>query len=135
MAFGPEQTVTDDQSNGQEIETSRTYFLDFDSGEIIGIVDGLEAIRQFIKKAIMTARFRFLIYDSDYGSELDNFLGQNVTAEYLQAEIPRVFQEALSVDDRILEAHSFEFSRTGDQAYVTFTVDTVDGAITEEVTL
>ena len=48
----------------------KTYRLDLDSGRIIGTVDGIEAVNQAIRKAIITARYKCLIYDDDYGGEL-----------------------------------------------------------------
>ena len=36
---------------------TRTYRLDLDSGRIIGAVDGIEAVNQAIRKAIITARY------------------------------------------------------------------------------
>lgn len=37
---------------------TRTYRLDLDSGRIIGTVDGIEAVNQAIRKAIITARYK-----------------------------------------------------------------------------
>lgn len=118
------------------VQPSRTYALDFETGEVGGVIDGESAIRQFIRKAILTARFRFLIYGSDhfYGCELDDLIGQDVSIELLNAEVPRVIREALLVDDRITDVYNFEITRTGDGLYVSFYVDTTEGTIqTQEV--
>ncbi|MGF9711616.1 DUF2634 domain-containing protein [Paenibacillus naphthalenovorans] len=114
---------------------SKTYSLDLETGEIGGIIDGREAIRQFIRKVTATARFRFLIYDSQYGCELDDLIGQDVSVPLLQAEIPRVIREALIYDDRIRDVNNFAIERTADALYVSFSVDTVEGVIDEEVTI
>lgn len=37
---------------------TRTYRLDLDSGRIIGTIDGIEAVNQAIRKAIITARYQ-----------------------------------------------------------------------------
>lgn len=118
-------------------QPSRTYALNFDTGEVGGIVAGREAIRQFIRKSIMTARFRFPIYGSDhmYGCELDDLIGQDLQIELLNAEIPRVISEALLVDDRITDVYGFVISREGDGLYVSFSVDTTEGTLQEEVTV
>ena len=50
-----------------EEKPSLTYRLDLDKGRIVGKVDGMEAVRQAIKKAIITPRFKCLIYDNEYG--------------------------------------------------------------------
>lgn len=119
-------------------QPSRTYALNFETGEVGGMVDGEAAIRQAIRKAIMTARFRYPIYGYEhlYGCELEDIIGQDLPIELLNAEIPRLISEALLVDDRITDVYNFTISREGDGLHVSFFVDTADGAtITEEVTV
>ncbi|MEW9697937.1 DUF2634 domain-containing protein [Paenibacillus sp. SI8] len=114
---------------------SKTYAFDIDSGEVGGFIDGAEAIRQFIRKTVATARFRFLIYNSEYGSEIEDLIGQDIPLDLLQAEIPRVLKEALIYDDRITDVSNFVLSREDDKLTVTFDVTTREGVITEGVTL
>ena len=85
------QDVIDDLENAEyqggpfenNLESARAYLLmqlqekygieftiDWDEGRIIGFVDGQEAMNQYIKKAILTPRFRCLIYSNQYGSEI-----------------------------------------------------------------
>lgn len=52
--------------------SSKTYRLDLDKGRISGKIDGLEAVNQAIRKAIITPRFKCLIYDNQYGSEVED---------------------------------------------------------------
>jgi len=101
------------------IQPSLTYRIVGD--RIIGRVDGKEAVQQFIAKAIRTALNRFLIYDGQYGCELEDLIGANVTRELLDDEIPRVIREALIYDDRIADVTNFEITHTGDSVYVKFT--------------
>jgi len=113
---------------------SRTYAFDFDTGEFAGrMTDGQEAVRQFIRKAIETARYRFLIYNSSYGCELTTLLGQDISHELLKREIARVITEALLVDDRIQVVDEFEIRRDNDQIFANFTVHTHEGVIKQEV--
>ncbi|QVY62994.1 DUF2634 domain-containing protein [Cytobacillus gottheilii] len=113
---------------------SKTYALG--EGTIDGFIDGETALRQFISKAIRTARYRFLIYDDEYGCEIEDLIGSDVTAELLQSEIPQIITDALIYDDRIESVSGFNIERTGDQLYVSFTVTSIDGTlITEGVTL
>ncbi|MEC0370055.1 DUF2634 domain-containing protein [Paenibacillus chibensis] len=113
----------------------KTYALNIDVGELGGHVDGQDAVKQFIYKAIKTARFRFAIYDDDYGSELDDLIGQDVTTDLLETEVPRVIEEALIYDDRIDSVYGFELTREGDRLYVSFYVDVADETIPMEVTI
>ena len=56
-----------DEVTEAEEQPSLTYRLDLDNGRIVGKVDGLEAVNQAIRKAIITPRFKCLIYDDQYG--------------------------------------------------------------------
>ncbi|MGP0587275.1 DUF2634 domain-containing protein [Paenibacillus timonensis] len=113
---------------------SRTYALDFETGQVVErIIDGTEAIRQFIRKAIQTARYRYLIYNSQYGCEIESLLGQDISQQLLKSEITRVITEALREDDRVASVDQFQIVREIDKLFVTFTVHTTEGAVQQEV--
>ncbi|MED4973644.1 MULTISPECIES: DUF2634 domain-containing protein [Geobacillus thermoleovorans group] len=117
------------------IGPSKTYRIDFERGELGGIIDGDEAILQFIQKAIMTARSRFFIYNDEYGCEIEDIIGKNVSNELLEEEIPRLIKEAIEYDDRIESASNFIIERSGDQMQVTFTVTLTNGKMLEGVSV
>ena len=94
-------------------QPSLTYKLDLDTGRIVGKVDGLEAVNQFILKALLTPRFHCLVYDNQYGSEIKD----TVTA----------VEDALLCDGRILKVYDFEFEFNEDSCNVHFTADTIYG--------
>ncbi|MFS0841174.1 DUF2634 domain-containing protein [Paenibacillus sp. 1P03SA] len=115
----------------QDTQPSKTYQFDFERGEFTGgFVDNEDAIRQFIRKTLVTSRYRYLIYDRSYGSELETLIGADVTPEFLNAEIPRIIQDALLYDERIDDVYEFEITKDpgGDAVVVSFSVSTADGA-------
>lgn len=59
------------------------------------LVEGAKAIKIWIWKLFMTARYREVIFDWDYGSELENLIGQGYTQGYLNSEAERYVREAL----------------------------------------
>lgn len=126
----PFETIENEQK-----KTSRTYRIDWDEGRIIGFVDGQEAMNQYIKKAILTPRFRCLIYSNQYGCEIVNVLMDgNVTREYIEAEMPFLVTDALIHDPRVLRVYNvgIEFKDTyplKDSCVITFDVDTIYGGI------
>ncbi|EMT54706.1 Phage-like element PBSX protein, XkdS [Brevibacillus borstelensis AK1] len=138
MALSP---LRPQEARAVEIEPtpqpSRTYEYNFETGEFGGMIDGEAALRQAIRKAIVTARFRYLIYGHEhlYGCDLEDLIGQDLPIELLNAEIPRVISEALLIDDRIADVYNFTITREGDGLYVSFFVDTTEGTIREEVTI
>ncbi|WP_028553155.1 DUF2634 domain-containing protein [Paenibacillus sp. UNC451MF] len=136
MALSPlinpqERTIT----VSKKAKPSRTYSLEFDNGTIGELIDGTAALRQFIRKALATPRYRYLIYNDQYGSEVEKLIGQDLPLALLQSEIPRLIKEALIYDDRIRDVYGFEIRREFDTLYISFSVSTVVGTIQEEVTL
>ncbi|MEG1894649.1 MAG: DUF2634 domain-containing protein [Oscillospiraceae bacterium] len=112
---------------------SLTYCLDIEKGRIVGKVDALEAVDQAIKKAILTARFHCFIYDNQYGSEIkDVIIDGNSTQELIEAMIPRLVEDALKPDTRILKVYDFAFEFKEDKALIFFKADTIFGSTTFE---
>lgn len=76
-------------------QPSLTYKLDLKVGRIVGKVDGLEAVNQYIEKALLTPRFHCLVYDNQYGSEIkDTIKDESATEELIKSEIPRLVEDA-----------------------------------------
>lgn len=117
----------------EQEKPSLTYRLDLDRGRILGRVDGLEAVNQYIRKALITPRFRCLIYDNQYGSEIKQaIIANDASPEYVDADMPRIVKDALLVDSRILDVYDFSFSFDGEQAFISFKATTVFGETTIE---
>jgi phage baseplate assembly protein W len=112
-------------------QPSRTWRIDFDSGRIVGMVDGLDAIRQAVYKILQTERFFYLVYSSNYGAEISRFLGSDRT--FIQSEIKRRIREALLQDDRISAVDDFDISFEGEGVLVNFTVVSQFGSFRQEV--
>lgn len=114
-------------------EPSLTYKLDLDAGRIAGKADGLEAINQFIRKALITPRFHCLIYDNQYGSEIkDTITSKNATEELIEAEIPRLVSDALLCDGRVLRVYNFRYEFVEDYCHIFFNADTIAGTTSFE---
>lgn len=109
---------------------SKTYRLDLNAGRITGYVDELEAVEQAIRKAIITPRFKCLIYDDQYGSEIEQAIAaDDATREYIEAVAENFVKDALLPDTRILEVDDFEFEFEEDKAVISFKVNTIFGEI------
>lgn len=142
MALTPINFATD-TAEVQPVEVtpvtqpSKTWRMDLETGRIAGFVDGKEAIRQYIRKALMTSRNRYLIYDDFYGEEIRDLIGHNLTPALMDVEIPRLVREAIIYDDRIESVPSVKVSKYGsDGVLVEITVVLTDGdLLTEEVAI
>lgn len=82
---------------------SKTYNIDWKNKRITGHCDEVEALKQAIRKALLTKRDEFpLIYSEDYGSEIENAMYDGCpTNSYLETVIPTLIEECLLEDDRI----------------------------------
>jgi phage baseplate assembly protein W len=127
--------LDEDTTEDEIIAPAKTYRLDFNTGRLAGIIDEVEALKQYIVKAILTPRSELQIYSEDYGSEIEELLGETATQAYREAEIPRMVREAIEDDDRIVRVDDVKVTSAGDAIYINVTVSSVYGEISEEVTL
>ncbi len=99
-------------------------------GRIIGYTDGQEAVKQAIRKALITPRFKCLIYNNQYGSEIEAAItADDASREYIKAAVPNFVEDCLKPDSRILSISDFNFEFKDDCAYIEFTADTIFGKI------
>lgn len=129
MALTPDLNIQVPDLFSSEIQPTRTYSLDPDTGEIGRPIDGLAAMKQFIIKALRTIRYEYIIYPDSYGAETDTVVGRDSSAGFTESELPRVITEALIYDERISEVRNFDIEQQGDSVTATFTVVTVEGAL------
>lgn len=113
-----------------EVQSSRTYKIDFEKKRIVGYVDGREAIKQFIVKALDTERYEYLIYSWNYGAEIAKLFGQPIP--YVYSELKRLITEALTQDDRIESIDAFNFSHKKNKVHVSFIAHTIYGLVEAE---
>lgn len=113
---------------------TNTFLIDWSARQIAGTGTGLPAMRQAVEIILANERFRWQIYDSNFGVELEDLVGEEY--DYIQSEIKRRIEEAFSVDNRILSVDNWAFSRgSSGTMTVTFSVQTVYGVIQQEVTI
>ena len=108
---------------------SLTYKLDLNSGRILGKIDGLEAARQAIRKAIITPRFKCLIYSNQYGSEIEQayIADGQTTLDFIRATVEDYITDCLKPDTRIFSCYDFSVEQEDDGIYIAFTCDTAYG--------
>ena len=113
-------------------QPTNTFLIDWSSGQISGMDEGLKAMRQAVEIVLQNDRFRWQIYDSNFGTELEDLIGEEY--DYIVSELPRRIEEAFSMDSRILSIENFQFVEQGSgKVTVSFDVVTVYGTLSEEV--
>jgi len=105
-----------------------TYYLDFTNNKIVRFTDGKEAMKQAIFMILQTERYAFLIYDWNYGVELEYLIGKSPL--FVLSEIERRITEALLQDDRITSLSNFTVNQINDNDFViSFTANTTEGEV------
>lgn len=67
------------------------------------IIEGNNAIKVWIYKALLTPRYSYSIYSWNYGSELMGLVGKAYTPSLTKEEAKRYIKEALLINPYILE--------------------------------
>lgn len=102
--------------------------------KIAGFVDNVEAVRQAVYHILMTERYAYLIYDDNYGVELEQYIGKDI--EYLRNTIQGTLREALTHDLRILNVEVNNINQISDDvAEIYFTVESIYGNLQMEVNI
>lgn len=122
-------------SNGLQLEVispadqpTKTYRIDFEKNRIIGYVDRRDAMVQAIYKALMTDRFKHLIYSWNYGTEWTAVQGKSWGV--VESELKRIITESLLADSRILEIKNFSISQISKRVFAaSFDAETVFGEV------
>jgi phage baseplate assembly protein W len=112
----------------------REYAWDFGSGTISRVdgapvvLSGLDALKVWIRKALMTPRYAHPAFSHSYGCEIERLVGSTYTAGAKASEAERHVTEALAYNPYILGVEDFEISADGDSIRAEFTARTVYGA-------
>ena len=114
---------------------ARSWFFDFEKGDFardntgrVMPASGYTAWAHWCIKAILTERYEYLAYGSDYGCETKQIVKLNRDAA--ESEIERVITEALLADERTQIVRNFIYDWHGDEVAVTCDIVPVIG--TEE---
>lgn len=113
-------------------QPSKTWIIDRNTMQVSGMDKGLEAVRQAVEIALNVERYRWTIYSANYGSELNDLVGEDEA--YIIAEIPRLVEGALSTDSRVVSVDDYVYKKTDTNSMtVSFTVHTVYGDLVEVI--
>ena len=111
---------------------SMTYRMAAEKKEVRGALDGMEAVKQAVYKILQTERYKYVIYDWNYGVELEDLFGKSVS--FVIPELQRI-TEALLADDRIEAVTDFSFETEKSSVTAAFRVQTIWGDLEAERTV
>lgn len=136
MSIFPFITSDIDRSEASEsLPLLKEYAYDYENNELLVdergctyLVEGNEALRIWIFKALTTARFRYMAYTYAFGEEYeDQLVGHVVNGEILKSEMERFITEALMVNPYIERIDNFVFISTSGGLNVSFDCTSVYG--------
>lgn len=106
-------------------------------GRVLGTVDGLEAVHQAACLALLSVRFKTLVFSTQYGSDIESIIGWDATPDELIAEeIDRAVRDALSRDERIISVDNVEITQMQDDyAHILVEISTIYGKTTVDETV
>jgi len=122
-----------------ETKTTRVTFgkswrFDFQKGEFVLTPTGKvfestdeDAWLEWCQKAVLTERYRYLIYSRKYGQEFEDLFRRNLNRAGNESEIKRIVTETLKVDPRTASVDNFGFTWDGEQCFFTCTVTSARG--------
>lgn len=102
-----QETEIDMEKLEKRTMPSLTWRINEEKAEVRGETDELDAMRQAVSKILQTERYRYAVYDWNYGVELEDLYGKNVS--YVIPELKRRIEDALLADDRVTAVTDFSF--------------------------
>ncbi len=122
-----------------EVSIPREYAWDFEKNDFqlkdgkFQVVEGIEALKIWIWKAIKTSRYTYPIYSDNYGQELDKLIGEGLSKSLAESEAKRLTLECLKDNEHILSIRNFSVDKSNDVLSITFTAITDCGEVTIDV--
>lgn len=119
----------------EELPLYREYDWDFERNDFrlvdgkFRLVDGLDAIKIYIYKALMTVKNRYIIYSDKYGSDLEKLIGKGYTNSFIKSQVRRYIKESLLISPYIEYVNGFDISFEEDLLKIGMNVGTIYGEV------
>lgn len=134
---GFEIFLNETETQESELPLFKEMAIDFETGEPIienneiVTLEGSEALKVWIWRALKTERYKYKAYSNNYGNELKEQLGTIYDKTIKDAILENEIRECLGVNPYIVRLHSFsiETPEGMQHPYIYFSVDTVYGTI------
>lgn len=112
----------------RDVSKERDYEIDFERNVLTGrMIEGIEAVKQWIRLALGTERYFYRQYSWNFGHELDTLIGKGYSNGYIETEAYRMVSEALQLEPNIVSISNFKCHFDDGNLTVSFTVNTTYG--------
>ncbi|OOM71098.1 hypothetical protein CLPUN_50900 [Clostridium puniceum] len=122
-----------------EVSIPKEYAWDFEKNDFklkdgkFQIVEGTEALKIWIWKALKTSKAIYPIYSDSYGQELESLVGKGISKSLAESEAERLTLECLKENEHILSISNFKADKSKDTLKITFTAITDCGEVIIDV--
>ncbi|AKA69831.1 DUF2634 domain-containing protein [Clostridium scatologenes] len=113
----------------------KEYAWDFEKNNFLlkdgkfQVVEGKEALKIWMWKALHTMKMTYSIYSNSYGHDLDSIIGQGFSNGLVESEAKRLVRECLSANSHILRTEGFKVNYEEDKLSIEFTAITDQGKV------
>lgn len=122
-----DEIKTDEVKDDEQI-VLREFDIDFETGLLTGeVVTGVEALKVWAWLALKTARYRYLIYSWQYGSELETLIGSPYSEATTRDKVRTFIESALEPRQEITGISDYTCTFSGDTVTAAFKLDTIYG--------
>lgn len=123
-----ETLEVDEDDDESSVTIPYEYGIDFSTRQLTGeIVSGIDAVKVWAWLALLTARYRYLIYSWEYGCELESLIGTEYSEEFTTARAKKFITECLMQNPYITGIANYKPQFDKDQLKVEFTLLTEFG--------
>lgn len=142
--FPNDTIITEESTEETPMGNGKSFLFDFEKGDFtvqdgkVLTCSGIDAVKIWIDKVLRTEKFKFKIYETgeedEYGVTLIDFINSGFPLDFIKVEVEREIKEALAKNSAIESVHTFEFERIKRALSCSFSVNTIYGTTTSEVT-
>lgn len=140
MSITPELNIDINTVINQSIQETtdtipREYAWDFENNDFLlrdgkfVIVEGKEALKVWIWKALHTVKMTYSVYSDSYGHDLDSIVGQGFSSGLIESEAKRLVWECLKTNQHITGIENFSTTSDADNLLISFTAITDLGEV------
>ncbi|EQK39831.1 hypothetical protein C672_3627 [[Clostridium] bifermentans ATCC 638] len=135
--IGTESVEIENKNN--DLPPLKEIAIDFITGNPIvenkqfKVVEGIEALKVWIYRALKVERFVYDIYSWDFGSEMHTLRGKNYSQALTNEEVKRYAKEAILINPYINDVSVESISFEGSLLSISLKLDTVFGSSKFEI--
>ncbi len=125
------------QSKSPKNTNGKSFRFDFAAGDFIlldgkpVVIDDLEALKIWVEKIIRTEKYKYMIYErvdgNEYGLTLVDLIGSVLPLAFVEAELKREINEAVTSHPRIVSISDLSTERDGSWGKIAFKINLTDG--------